>query len=71
MSRLTNKNMIISGARSGCKTLFTNIYNKLGKVEDLMDKYNINDLVDLEIALDYYEHRYDKVETRKIEVEQK
>lgn len=67
MSRLTNKDIIISGARSGCKTIFTNVYNKLGKIEDLMEKYNINDLVELEIALDYYDHRYDKVETRRID----
>lgn len=67
MNRLTNKNTIISGARSGYKTLFTNVYNKLGKLEDLMEKYKINDLVELEIALDYYEHRYDKIETRRID----
>lgn len=39
--------------------------NKLGKIENLMEKYKINDLTELEIALDYYEHRYDKVETRR------
>ena len=32
---------------------------KLGKLEDLLEKYEINDLVDLEIALDYYYHRFD------------
>lgn len=37
------------------------------KIYDLMKKYNINDLTDLEIALDYYEHRYDKVETRRVD----
>ena len=40
---------------------------KLGKLEDLMEKYNINDLVELEIALDYYKHRYDNVQTRRID----
>ena len=67
MSRLTNKNTMIIGARSGYKTLFTNVYNKLGKIEDLMEKYNINDLIELEIALDYYEHRYDNVQTRRVD----
>ena len=43
------------------------LYNKLGKLEDLMEKHKINDFVELEIALDYYEHRYDKVETRRID----
>ena len=40
---------------------------KLGKLEDLMEKYNINDLVDLEIALNYYYHRFDDVQTRRID----
>lgn len=43
------------------------ICDKLGLIEDLMEKYNINDLVELEIALDYYEHRYDNVQTRRID----
>lgn len=42
------------------------IFNKLGQLEDLMEKYNIDDLVELEIALDQYFHRYDKVETRRM-----
>ena len=41
--------------------------NTLGKVEDLMGKYEIEDLVEMEIALDQYYHRYDKVETRRVE----
>ena len=40
--------------------------NTLGKVEDLMGKYEIEDLVELEMALDQYYHRYDKVETRRV-----
>lgn len=40
--------------------------NKLGKIEDLMEKYEIEDLVELEIALDQYFHRHDKVETRRV-----
>lgn len=41
--------------------------DKLQKLEDLLEKYEIEDLVELEIALDYYYHRYDKVETRRVE----
>ena len=41
--------------------------NTLGKVEDLMGKYEIEDLVEMEIALDQYYHRYDKVETRRVD----
>lgn len=43
------------------------LYNKLGQLEDLMEQYNINDLAELKIVLDYYEHRYDKVETRRMD----
>ena len=38
MSRLTNKNIVISGARCGYKDLFNKVYNKLGKLEDLEDE---------------------------------
>lgn len=41
--------------------------NTLGKVEDLLEKYEIEDLVEMEIALDQYYHRYDKVETRRVD----
>lgn len=41
--------------------------NTLGKLEDLLEKYEIKDLAELEIALDYYYHRYDKVETRRVD----
>ena len=58
MSRLTNKDLVYIGRING-KTLFDKVYNKLGQIEDLMEKYEINDLVDLEIALVYYNHRYD------------
>lgn len=37
------------------------LYNKLGKIEDLMEQYNINDLTELKVALDYYE------QTKKVE----
>ena len=42
------------------------IYKHLSKYEDLMEKYKIEDLVELEMALDQYYHRYDKVETRRV-----
>ena len=38
----------------------------LGKLEDLMEKYEIEDLTDLEIALDYYYHRFDGVHTERV-----
>ena len=41
--------------------------NKLGKLENLLEKYEIEDLAELEIALDQYYHRYDKVETRRVD----
>lgn len=43
------------------------LYNKLGKIEDLMEKYNIEDLTDLEIALDYYNHRFDGLHTERVD----
>ena len=42
------------------------IFNKLGKLEDLLEKYEIEDLAELEIALDQYYHRYDNVQTRRV-----
>lgn len=41
--------------------------HKLGQIEDLMEKYNIYNLVELEIALDKYDHRYDDVQTRRVD----
>ena len=40
---------------------------KLGKFEDLLEKYEIEDLSELEIALAQYYHRYDNVQTRRVE----
>ena len=40
--------------------------NTLGKVEDLLEKYEIEDLSELEIALDQYYHRHDNVQTRRV-----
>ena len=42
------------------------IYKRLSKYEDLMEKYEIEDLAELEIALDQYYHRYDNVQTRRV-----
>ena len=42
------------------------VCNKLFQLEDLLEKYEIKDLAELEIALDQYYHRYDKVETRRV-----
>ena len=71
MSRLTKKD-------SSMKT-YMHIYSdenkqfvvydlcqKLGLIEDILEEYGIEDLIELKIALDYYNHRYDKVETRRI-----
>ena len=41
--------------------------NTLGKVEDLLEKYEIEDLAELEIALDQYYHRCDNAQTRRVD----
>ena len=46
---------------------YEEIYKHLSKYEDLLEKYEIEDLAELEIALDYYCHRYDNVQTRKVD----
>ena len=46
---------------------YEEIYKHLSKYENLLEKYEIEDLAELEIALDYYYHRYDKVETRRVD----
>ena len=43
------------------------IYKHLSIYENIMEKYEIKDLAELEIALDQYYHRYDKVETRRVD----
>lgn len=43
------------------------VCDKLYALEDLLEKYEIEDLAELEIALDQYYHRYDKVETRRVD----
>ena len=59
MSRLTKKDLAIYSGRMNGKTLFDKVYNKLGKLEDILEEYGIEDLTDLKIALDYYNHRFD------------
>ena len=41
--------------------------DRLEKLENSLKKYEIKDLSELEIALDQYYHRYDKVETRRVD----
>ena len=41
-------------------------FDRLEKLEDLLEKYEIEDLSELEIALDQYYHRYDNVQTRRV-----
>ena len=41
--------------------------NRLEKMENLLEKYEIEDLTELEIALDQYYHRYDNLQTRRVE----
>ena len=42
------------------------VCDKLYALEDLLEKYGIEDLAELEIALDQYYHRYDNVQTRRV-----
>ena len=79
MSRLTNKKLIlnydefIEVSKEEYHELSRNIpdykviYNKLGKIEDLLEKYEIEDLNDLEIALCYYYHRFDGLHTERVD----
>ena len=79
MSRLTNKKLILKDneflevTKEQYRELSRNIpdyriiYNKLGKLEDLMEKYELEDLIDLEIALDYYNHRFDGLHTERVD----
>lgn len=45
---------------------YEEIYKHLSIYEDLLEKYEIEDLSELEIALDQYYHRYDNVQTRRV-----
>ena len=66
MSRLTKKDLAIYSGRMNGKTLFDKVYNKLGQIEDILEEYGIEDLTDLIIALDYYNHRFDGLHTERV-----
>lgn len=66
MNRLTYKELM-SGYYPNEDILDTDCFDKLGQLEDLLEKYNVNELWELEMILDYYEHRYDDVQTRRKE----
>ena len=65
MSRLTWKELI-SGYYPKEDILDTDCFDKLGKLEDILEEYGIEDLTDLAIALDYYNHRFDGVHTKRV-----
>jgi hypothetical protein len=47
-------------------------FQKLGDLEDILEEYGIEDLTDLIIALDYYNHRYDGgIYTERVVVDDK
>ena len=66
MSRLTEKGTFFEIEKHYQDTRKGNVIDKLGQIEDILEEYDIEDLIELKIALDYYNHRYDKVETRRI-----
>jgi hypothetical protein len=41
--------------------------DKLGKLEDILEEYGIEDLTDLKIALDYYNNRFDGLHTERVD----
>ena len=61
MSRLTKKNILYheNSVSVNNKSLCVDALNTLGLIEDILEKYDIKDLTELKIALDYYNHRYD------------
>ena len=64
MSRLTYKNIVDKEyypimIQYSFDKVRKNITNKLGQIEDILEEYGIEDLTDLKIALDYYNHRFD------------
>jgi hypothetical protein len=67
MSRLTKK-----GTRMVNDFREADWYNKLANLEDILEEYGVEDLTELKIALDYYEHRYDGgVYTERVVVDDK
>ena len=68
MSRLTKKKTVYHETAKSVndKVLCAAALNKLGKLEDILEEYNIEDLTDLVIALDYYDHRFDGLHTERV-----
>ena len=66
MSRLTKKHRFLELYVAKENVPQHIAFDKLGKIEDLMEKYEIEDLIDLEIALNYYYHRFDGVHTERV-----
>ena len=72
MNRLTRLHQEKTNVDSCYEPTASNYYDivtKLGQIEDILENYGINELWELEMILDYYEHRYDSVETRRKEYE--
>lgn len=42
------------------------LIQELGKLEDILKEYGIEDLTDLKIVLDYYNHRFDGLHTERV-----
>ena len=59
MSRLTKKHRLLELYVAKENVPQHIAFDKLGKLEDILEEYGIEDLTDLKIALDYYYHRYD------------
>lgn len=65
MSRLTKK--IDEGFYVSNAPCTDDLKYKLGLIEDILEEYDIKDLAELKIALDYYDHRYDGVSTKRVD----
>lgn len=68
MSRLTKKEKRVdyfTGLEFEYDTDDLYAIDKLGQIEDILEEYDIEDLIELKIALDYFEHRYDDVSTKR------
>lgn len=65
MSRLTKK--IDEGFYVSNAPCTDDLKYKLGQIEDILEEYDIKDLAELKIALDYYDHRYDGVSTKRVD----
>ena len=41
---------------------------RLAKIDKLFEEYDIEDILDLDLALYEYYHRYDSIETRRVNI---